>query len=181
MVCGMEIPVSKFDAQGVGSALTYLRRYMLSAIIGVAPADDHVRDKDDDANAAVGRGSGGAWDGYDFNQDPTRPAPAFPVDDSPKEIVKPKVVVTPKAEKAEAAETQAPQPGASRAPSQAMIKRLFTIADEKAWNHDQIRIYMDTKWGLKSTKDLTRDQYDALVSTIESMPFPKAMVQGFEK
>lgn len=37
---------AKFDAQGVGSAITYLRRYALMAIAGVAPEDD-------DGNAAV--------------------------------------------------------------------------------------------------------------------------------
>jgi hypothetical protein len=39
-------PLTKQDAQGIGSALTYLRRYALSAIIGV------VADEDDDGNAA---------------------------------------------------------------------------------------------------------------------------------
>ena len=39
------VPVSKFDAQGFGSAITYIRRYSLSAATGVAPEDD-------DGNAA---------------------------------------------------------------------------------------------------------------------------------
>ena len=41
-------PVSKQDAQGVGSAITYLRRYSLAAMCGIAQEDD-------DANSAVGR------------------------------------------------------------------------------------------------------------------------------
>lgn len=40
-------PVSKQDAQGVGSAVTYLRRYSLAAMAGIAQEDD-------DANGAVG-------------------------------------------------------------------------------------------------------------------------------
>lgn len=45
--CGIvSVPVSKADAQGFGSAMTYARRYSLSAAFGVAPEDD-------DANAAV--------------------------------------------------------------------------------------------------------------------------------
>jgi hypothetical protein len=36
----MAVPVSKVDAQGVGSATTYARRYALSAFVGVAPEDD---------------------------------------------------------------------------------------------------------------------------------------------
>lgn len=44
--CGvLSLPVSKSDAQGYGSALTYARRYSLSAATGVAPEDD-------DGNAA---------------------------------------------------------------------------------------------------------------------------------
>ena len=39
--CGvLSLPVSKVDAQGYGSALTYARRYSLSAAVGVAPEDD---------------------------------------------------------------------------------------------------------------------------------------------
>jgi hypothetical protein len=38
-------PIGKQDAQGVGSALTYLRRYALAAVASVAPEDD-------DGNAA---------------------------------------------------------------------------------------------------------------------------------
>ena len=40
-------PVSKQDAQGVGSAITYLRRYSLAAMCGIAQEDD-------DANSSVG-------------------------------------------------------------------------------------------------------------------------------
>jgi hypothetical protein len=40
-------PVSKMDAQGVGSATTYCRRYSLAAVAGIAQEDD-------DANSAVG-------------------------------------------------------------------------------------------------------------------------------
>lgn len=41
-------PVSKQDAQGVGSAITYLRRYSLAAFAGIAQEDD-------DGNASVGQ------------------------------------------------------------------------------------------------------------------------------
>jgi len=45
--CGIvSVPVSKVDAQGYGSAMTYARRYSLSAAFGVAPEDD-------DGNLAV--------------------------------------------------------------------------------------------------------------------------------
>lgn len=41
-------PVSKQDAQGVGSAITYLRRYSLASFAGISQEDE-------DANAAVGQ------------------------------------------------------------------------------------------------------------------------------
>jgi hypothetical protein len=43
------VPVSKPDIQGVGSAISYARRYALSAIAGIAPAGD-----DDDGQTAKG-------------------------------------------------------------------------------------------------------------------------------
>jgi hypothetical protein len=47
IACGiLALPVAKADAQGVGSAITYARRYSLSAAAGVAPEDD-------DGNAAT--------------------------------------------------------------------------------------------------------------------------------
>lgn len=42
----LSVPVTKADAQGFGSAITYGRRYTLQAITGVAPDDD-------DGNAAA--------------------------------------------------------------------------------------------------------------------------------
>lgn len=48
MASTVSAPVSKQDAQGVGSAITYCRRYSLAAVAGIAQEDD-------DANSAVGR------------------------------------------------------------------------------------------------------------------------------
>jgi hypothetical protein len=45
----ISMPVTKSDAQGYGSAITYARRYALQSIAGIAPEDD-------DGNAAVGQG-----------------------------------------------------------------------------------------------------------------------------
>ena len=36
----LSVPVTKADAHGYGSALTYARRYSLAAAVGVAPEDD---------------------------------------------------------------------------------------------------------------------------------------------
>lgn len=45
----LSIPLTKVDAQGYGSAVTYARRYALAAVVGVCPEDD-------DGNAASQRG-----------------------------------------------------------------------------------------------------------------------------
>jgi hypothetical protein len=45
------MPLGKQDAHGVGSGISYGKRYALSAAIGI------VADEDDDGNAAVGRAS----------------------------------------------------------------------------------------------------------------------------
>ena len=47
MVSTLNIPVAKRDAQGIGSSITYARRYALSSIVGIAQ-------KDDDGNGSVG-------------------------------------------------------------------------------------------------------------------------------
>lgn len=61
------LPVSKMDAQGYGSALTYARRYALAAIVGVYQDDD-------DANGAAGK------------QDIPRQQEASPVQQPPKAV-----------------------------------------------------------------------------------------------
>ena len=48
----LHLKPSKVDPQGVGSAITYGRRYALLSVAGVAPEDD-------DGNAASGDGQGG--------------------------------------------------------------------------------------------------------------------------
>lgn len=47
----IRLRLQKDDMQGMGSAITYARRYSLMAITGIAPADD------DDGNAAVAAGA----------------------------------------------------------------------------------------------------------------------------
>jgi hypothetical protein len=47
----MSVPVSKVDPQGAGSALSYMRRYSLAAVVGVVSANQ----EDDDGNAASGK------------------------------------------------------------------------------------------------------------------------------
>jgi len=65
IACDVKLILSKQDMQGLGSAITYARRYCKSAVIGV------VSDEDDDGNAASGshntddsnKPDGLTWDG----------------------------------------------------------------------------------------------------------------------
>ena len=58
------LPPTKADPQGYGSAITYMRRYALAAIVGVAPEDD-------DGNAA----SAGTASGTPAARQPKKAAP----------------------------------------------------------------------------------------------------------
>lgn len=65
--CGIvSVPVSKQDAQGFGSAMTYARRYSLSAAFGVAPEDDDgnaaAKAKPNKAFEAPHKPTDGAWE-----------------------------------------------------------------------------------------------------------------------
>lgn len=71
-------PVSKQDAQGVGSAITYCRRYSLAAMAGLAQEDD-------DANSAVGHGKGTPA----AKAEPRRPVTEAPPKTAPLTFIKP--------------------------------------------------------------------------------------------
>lgn len=64
----MSLPLSKVDPQGAGSALTYMRRYALSAFVGVAPEDD-------DGNAAARPGQGAVSNNRPATQGRQTPPP----------------------------------------------------------------------------------------------------------
>jgi len=51
----LEMPISKIDAQGVGSGITYARRYSYQSILNIAGEED------DDGNAAVGKTQADRW------------------------------------------------------------------------------------------------------------------------
>lgn len=44
LACSTFVPAAKFDAQGIGSASTYARRYAIFAMLGLAPEDDDGED-----------------------------------------------------------------------------------------------------------------------------------------
>jgi len=72
------VPVSKPDIQGVGSAISYARRYSLAALAGIAPSGE-----DDDGSSAKG-----ASTPRELERPPEKPRPKAPpkADPSPKVI-----------------------------------------------------------------------------------------------
>lgn len=59
-------PVSRADAQGVGSVITYLRRYSLAAVAGIAQEDEDL--------GAGGNGAGNGQQRQPQSQQPQQPA-----------------------------------------------------------------------------------------------------------
>jgi hypothetical protein len=126
--------------QEFGSAITYARRYSLSALLGIASEED------DDAEAAS----------------PATRAPA-PSPVKPR-VVEPELVIE-----------GSPSPASgNRAISEAQRKRLFAIATDHGWTHEQIKLYIEMRWHISSSKDISRDQYEDLIGTIQTKSYTQA-------
>jgi len=114
----------KNDPQGIGSAITYARRYTLMAMLGVAAEDD-------DGEAAS--------------------------DNTPK---------------SQQAKSQPPKEQKEFNPqtiSQAQITKIFAAAKEKHLSDTKIHDYLMRKYGVESTKDLTKSQASELIEKIEGI------------
>jgi hypothetical protein len=68
----LTVTAVKSDPQGIGSAITYARRYGLAAVVGVAPEED------DDGNAASRRENGRRREPAPESQAPEAPASLAP-------------------------------------------------------------------------------------------------------
>ena len=80
--CYIMKPV-KNDPQGVGSCLTYLRRYALCSVVGLAPTND-----DDDGNVASGKVAGNIKQPESKANSPKEPArPNNPVEPTGSQVL----------------------------------------------------------------------------------------------
>jgi hypothetical protein len=74
--------------------------------------------------------------------------------------------------------TSMPQrPKAQAGPNEAEIKRLFALAKQKLIATSDIQEFMDLEFGIKTTKEMTRTQFDALGIVIENNQFTQ-ILQG---
>lgn len=75
-------------------------------------------------------------------------------------------------------------PAPNDPPTQAMLKKLFAVATAEgpgAWKKDQIKEYMTKRWGIDSTKMLSRAMYDQLLEIVDVKTFPAAMAEISKK
>ena len=139
---GLQIMTDKNTAHGVGSAITYARRYSLQSVVGVAPDDDKTQDggrTDDDGNAASG-----------IRAVKPKPEPQQTARAGNEHRVSLKVSTV-------AAPGIGPAPVVG--PSEAQLKRLFAIAKANDVTHDEIKAWLNER-GVASSKDMTRAMYD---------------------
>jgi hypothetical protein len=135
------------NMQGLGSAVTYGRRYGANSLIGVVDTED------DDGNAVASQTA----------QKPRQQTPVKPAD------------VAPQNPNLNAGGAQGPIKQSDL--SVAQIKRLFAIATARQWTNEQVKIYLKRKFDLESTQDMNRQQYDALILVIESTDYFTACLE----
>lgn len=163
---GMEMPVDPpANAQRIGSSLTYLRRYMLAAVAGVAP------DEDDDGNAGSGRKPKPAPEQNTRTPSPGRPSTGpqghqrqGPGGPSQGAVFPP--AGGPSTRDQGPPVNQQPLPDVTLV-STAQLTRLFAIAGKHGWTSEYVKEYVQTRWKLESTTELTRTRYDALVELVQ--------------
>lgn len=54
--------------------------------------------------------------------------------------------------------------------SEAQLKRLYAISSSAGWSHEDVKVYYQEHWGLVSSKELNRTQYDELCNYIQANP-----------
>lgn len=178
--------------QAVGSAITYGKRYALAAIAGVASEED------DDGNLAQ-RGTHGqttttrpaqnnskpattqanANKGVTGNGQQPKPITAGhgPSQGLPKE---PRPASTPDTGihgsvppgPSNDASNQ-PKPSNNISPKQQT--RLFAIAGQNGWSHENIKTYLATHYSLNSTSDIAWKDYSNIVDIVSKFSFDSVM------
>lgn len=138
----MPVLSQRQDMQGLGSAITYARRYALSALVGVAPDDD------DDGNGA----------GIDDKKEPSTQKPKYskPKDQTPPESK---------------AKEQDPKGIKNMAPTpkDIALQELLKLSRQRNWQPEDVRDYVTRSFGAASAKDLTIEQIKFVIGIINSM------------
>lgn len=130
--------------QAIGSVLTYLRRYSLSAVVGVAPDDD------DDGQAAQG--------GHYPAEQPRRPAPANDNAKSARPAGSPPASDVP------------PVASSPKKPSMKALRRYNELRDKLGVTGDEARARVSkfVARDVQSINDLSGDEFDRLIVAMEA-------------
>lgn len=62
--------------------------------------------------------------------------------------------------------------------SKADLNRLFAIAGTKEWSHENIREFIQVRWGLESTKQLNEEMYRTMLEVLELFHFDIALAKA---
>lgn len=66
-------------------------------------------------------------------------------------------------------------------PSEAQIRRLYAIANSKGWSHAGVKQMLEMNYRLKTSKDLTMQQYDEVCNFLEKSNAPDVTAMGQDK
>jgi len=139
----MEIPAGQPNAHGIGSALTYAKRYSLTSLLALGVDDD------DDAN--------GAMVGADTRELHTAPPPP------PPPVTRPTPAPT----------TSSPSPRRAKDGegfiSEAQGRRFYAISKHAGWSDDALRVFL-ADHGHTSSKTIPWRDYDGIIREIEAGP-----------
>lgn len=139
--------IEKQNMQGLGSALTYAKRYGLAAMVGVV---DH---EDDDGNAAVHRPQMG------LTRAPHQVAPIQqkPATPTPVPVQEPLIPAEPK-----------------KPNTDARKDHLIRLAEQYGWTLPEVAAEIATLYGKKSASELTEVEYQELTAEIAKGTWTKA-------
>lgn len=145
----LPLPEKGSGAQGVGSCISYARRYSLTAALGIV-----VGDEDDDGEGTLGRSGQGKKSngrGQDARSEAPAPAPAQPSKVSPKEAIQNKLAETsktPSLPKEE--EVSVPGPTAVQlTPKERKLAVLEYLKSDGSWKDEDIRAAIEKVLGRK--------------------------------
>jgi len=137
----MALLIDKNNMQGLGSAITYARRYGYS-MVGV------VTDEDDDANKAS-------------ETTAAKPPPRFTPPSQPQDQ-------EPDLDKALGTGPKTAPQHRNNHLTEPQIKRLFALARKAQWSNEDVKNYMKNNFNLTSTDNMRRDQYELICSVLDA-------------
>lgn len=168
----LAVKPAKPDPQSVGSCITYLRRYSLQSMVGIAPEDD-------DGNAASGQAS------KPQTKKIVAPPPVVEAEDVPDPLPSAKTMdnyVYPVhcdcgwiGFSDDCSYHKCPNCGArvikdkdTLTISEPQQKRLFARAKAAGWPNAELKSYLQEVHGLSSTKEIPTGLYDQIVEWVDA-------------